>query len=159
MILECSRKGDARFSAFNARFQDGQSIEERYQLSKRDRDGKAFGATWRECKGQMPFFIAIGDTRLYAPTFQHDWYRLLWEDYLLRGHLDLFTVAITYKGFTDFFDGTHGHIYVPKPGYEHGDRCSQAAAIASLVYEHTHAIAYVYPEPLLELYIKAYLWR
>lgn len=49
---ECSSKGDARFSAFNARLEDGRSIEEHYQC-----DVKGYqpgGRNWRLGKGKPP---------------------------------------------------------------------------------------------------------
>lgn len=49
---ECSSKGDARFSAFNAILADGRSIEQHYQC-----DVKGYepgGTNWRLGKGKPP---------------------------------------------------------------------------------------------------------
>lgn len=49
---ECSSRGDARFSAFNARMPDGRTIEQHYQC-----DVKGYqpgGANWRLGKGKPP---------------------------------------------------------------------------------------------------------
>lgn len=49
---ECSTRGDARFSAFNAKLDDGRSIEQHYQC---DVKGYAPGGTnWRLGKGKPP---------------------------------------------------------------------------------------------------------
>jgi len=51
--LECSSKGDKRFSAFYARPSSlkGKSIEEAYQAMKVFEDGST-GLSWREAKGR-----------------------------------------------------------------------------------------------------------
>lgn len=51
--LECSSRGDVRFSAFYARPANlgGQSIEEAYQALKRFADGTT-GLSWRAAKGR-----------------------------------------------------------------------------------------------------------
>lgn len=49
---ECSSKGDARFSALNARLPDGRTIEQHYQC-----DVKGYqpgGTDWRAGKGKPP---------------------------------------------------------------------------------------------------------
>lgn len=49
---ECSSRGDARFSAFNARMPDGRTIEQHYQC-----DVKGYqpgGTNWRLGKGKPP---------------------------------------------------------------------------------------------------------
>ena len=52
--LECSSRGDKRFSAFYARprILGGKSIEEAYQAMKVFADGTT-GLTWREAKGRQ----------------------------------------------------------------------------------------------------------
>lgn len=50
--LECSSKGDARFSAFRARLEDGRSIEEHYQCDVKGYDPG--GRNWRLGKGKPP---------------------------------------------------------------------------------------------------------
>jgi hypothetical protein len=54
---ECSTRGDARFSAFNARMPDGRSIEQHYQC-----DVKGYqpgGTNWRLGKGKPPLDRSI----------------------------------------------------------------------------------------------------
>ena len=53
--LECSTRGDKRFSAFCARPRSlgGRSIEEAYQAMKVFADGST-GLSWREAKGRTP---------------------------------------------------------------------------------------------------------
>lgn len=50
--IECSSKGDKRFSAFYARV-NGKSIEEQYQSAKVFHDGST-GLHWRKAKGRKP---------------------------------------------------------------------------------------------------------
>jgi hypothetical protein len=49
---ECSTKGDARFSAFNALMPDGRSIEAHYQCDVKGYDPG--GTNWRLGKGKPP---------------------------------------------------------------------------------------------------------
>lgn len=53
--LECSSKGDKRFSAFYARPKslNGKSIEEAYQAMKVFEDGLT-GLSWKKAKGRKP---------------------------------------------------------------------------------------------------------
>lgn len=69
-LLECSSKGDKRFSAFYARVH-GKSIEEAYQAAKVFEDGTT-GLGWRSAKGKR----AVNQeevARLYSR---------LWDDYI-----------------------------------------------------------------------------
>lgn len=52
-FLECSSRGDQRFSAFSARLRShgGRSIEEVYQAAKVFEDGST-GLGWRDAKGK-----------------------------------------------------------------------------------------------------------
>ena len=69
--LECSSRGDKRFSAFYAKVR-GKSIEQRYQATKIFADGST-GLDWKQAKGKVP--INIEDvTKLYKE---------LWREYLL----------------------------------------------------------------------------
>jgi len=70
--LECSTKGDRRFSAFCARIdgRGGKSIEEIYQAAKVFDDGST-GLTWKEAKGGVPInYEEVA--RLYSQ---------LWDEY------------------------------------------------------------------------------
>lgn len=96
--LECSTKGDKRFSAFYARIRGrgNQSIETLYQRSKIFEDGKT-NLSWKEAKGKKP--INIEDCRKF--------YHQLWREYLLENtHL---IAALTHAtGLRDVF-GQSGH--------------------------------------------------
>lgn len=97
-FLECSSKGDKRFSAFYARLKskDNKSIEELYQAGKTFEDGNT-GLTWKEAKGRKP--INGHFCRLH--------YKRLWEWYFMENP-ELFDVIRQYNGFTDIF-GQEGH--------------------------------------------------
>jgi len=98
-FLECSSKGDKRFSAFNARvYKDGLilSIEEFYQYSKVFEDGST-GLHWRAAKGRKP--VNIEECRkLYSE---------LWDLYFEQNP-NLLDVIKNYTGFSDIF-GQEGH--------------------------------------------------
>ena len=92
-FLECSSKGDKRFSAFNAKIKDegGKSIEELYQAFKVF-DNDLTGLTWKQAKGKKP--VNIEASRLY--------YSLLWDLYFYENP-ELQSVVLKYNGFTDIF--------------------------------------------------------
>src|ERR1700727_2419475 len=73
--LECSSRGDKRFSAFHARLRDprrkGLSIEELYQASKVFADGST-GLSWREAKGR----------RAVNADVCASFYSMLWDEYI-----------------------------------------------------------------------------
>lgn len=93
--LECSSKGDKRFSAFYARV-NGKSIEERYQAAKVFSDGST-GLTWREAKGRKP--VNIDEiSKLYKE---------LWREYLTNNPSLLRGIRQA-KGLSDIF-GQEGH--------------------------------------------------
>ncbi len=95
--LECSSKGDKRFSAFYARPKclRGKSIEDAYQGMKII-NGKS-GLTWREAKGK------------FASNQKEceDYYKWLWEEYVIEN--DLLYVLKSSTGLSDIF-GQQGHI-------------------------------------------------
>lgn len=93
--LECSSKGDKRFSAFYAKV-DGLSIEERYQAFKVFADGSS-GKNWREAKGKQP--VNIQECRMY--------YSHLWDMYI-KQNPDLLEVLKQASGVSDLF-GQEGH--------------------------------------------------
>lgn len=105
MKLECSSKGDKRFSAFNAKVSvndNWDSIENHYQLSKR------FGNSpppnhWRECKGKKPTHFVINNIE-YDIKYFSCFYKLLWVKYL-DDNPDLVEYAKQYDEFTDMFRG------------------------------------------------------
>lgn len=97
-FLECSSKGDTRFSAFYARIRGrgGKSIEDMYQAAKVFDDGTT-GLGWRDAKGKRAVNIAEC-AQLYSR---------LWDDYIQENPqlLDVLTAA---SGLADRF-GQKGH--------------------------------------------------
>lgn len=92
-FLECSSKGDSRFSAFGARImgRGGKRIEDIYQGAKVF-DGGITNLGWREAKGK----VAINQdevTRLYAT---------LWDEYI-QENPDLLEVIKQASGLQDMF--------------------------------------------------------
>lgn len=96
--LECSSKGDKRFSAFYARLQNnlGRSIEEIYQGVKCFEDGST-GLSWREAKGKK----AVNQDICNA------FYSILWNVYIDQNP-DLLEVLKNASGLSDMF-GQKGH--------------------------------------------------
>lgn len=93
--LECSSKGDKRFSAFYA-LVDGISIETRYQGYKKFDDGTT-GLDWRVAKGKLPTNIEA--CRVY--------YSELWDRYIADNPI-LQQILIDSSGLSDIF-GQSGH--------------------------------------------------
>lgn len=91
--LECSSKGDKRFSAFYARLwkRGGHSIEEIYQAAKTFEDGRT-GLGWREAKGKRAINAEEVAT-LYA---------LLWDEYVQENPV-LISVLKEASGLSDIF--------------------------------------------------------
>lgn len=94
--LECSSKGDKRFSAFYAQV-DGQSIEEQYQAAKRFDDGST-GLSWRQAKGRK----AVNQEEV------SELYERLWRQYITE-HPELLGVLLAASGLSDIF-GQQGHM-------------------------------------------------
>lgn len=101
-FLECSSKGDRRFSAFYAKVKHYknhnyvESIENSYQGYKIFEDGST-GLSWKEAKGKKP--INAEDSRAY--------YSALWDCYFEQNP-ELYEVIKQYNGFSDIF-GQPGH--------------------------------------------------
>lgn len=89
-FLECSSKGDRRFSAFSAML-DGRSIEDRYQAAKIF-EGGVTGLTWRQAKGRQ----AINQAACAI------YYSQLWDCYIARNP-DLLEVIRAASGLSDIF--------------------------------------------------------
>lgn len=103
-ILECSSKGDNRYSAFYARvkvFNKVDSIENHYQLSKRI--GNFVPKTWRDVKGKTPTHFHING-KDYDLKYFSCWYKLLWVKYLDQ-HLELVEYAAQFDEYNDIFKG------------------------------------------------------
>lgn len=89
-FLECSSKGDKRFSAFYAQV-NGRSIEAQYQAAKRFADGST-GLDWRTAKGKL----AVNQAEVVAL------YAQLWDQYI-AAHLELLPVLRAATGLSDIF--------------------------------------------------------
>lgn len=96
--LECSSKGDKRFSAFYARpvSLKGKSIEESYQGMKVFADGST-GLNWREAKGKKAI-----NAKECAIAYDKWWREWVEEQNLLP-------VLISATGLSDIF-GQKGHV-------------------------------------------------
>lgn len=102
--LECSSRGDKRFSAFYAKVTiDGvtKSIEEWYQGCKVI-NGKS-NLPMKEVKGKKPEFVCLFG-RIGHLNYLSQWYKLLWVKYL-DGHQGLVEYAKGFDTFTDMFRG------------------------------------------------------
>lgn len=92
-FLECSSRGDRRFSAFGARIvsRGGRPIEEIYQGAKIFADGST-GCHWRLAKGRR----AVNATETSAL------YGKLWDEYVSENPY-LIEVLIAAAGLSDVF--------------------------------------------------------
>lgn len=97
-FLECSSRGDRRFSAFSARLRahGGRSIEEIYQAAKVFEDGST-GLGCREAKGKRA--LNMSEVRAL--------YSRLWDDYIDENP-ELLAVVQAQSGLSDVF-GQPGH--------------------------------------------------
>lgn len=91
-FLECSSRGDTRFSAFYARPEalSGKSIEDAYQAMKIFSDGRT-GLSWRQAKGHKPV-----NTQAC-----HMMYRRWWKEWVREQ--DLLSVLQSAPGLSDIF--------------------------------------------------------
>jgi len=98
-ILECSSKGDKRFSAFYARLKQyhGRSIEEVFQANKVFEDGSC-GLSIKEAKGRRPVNFEEC-AKLYSE---------LWDLYI-NENPELIKVILQYNGYSDIF-GQENHV-------------------------------------------------
>jgi hypothetical protein len=89
--LECSSRGDKRFSAFYARLKTygNKSIEEIYQACKVFEDGST-GLTWRQAKGRKP--VNVDEVRRL--------YSYLWDMYIIENP-ELLQVLLDAPGVSD----------------------------------------------------------
>ncbi len=92
-FLECSSKGDKRFSAFHARIikRNNRSIEELYQAAKVFED-ETYNKHWRDAKGQIP--VNIDEVRAF--------YSKLWDEYIDENP-NLVDELLKYEGTSDIF--------------------------------------------------------
>lgn len=92
--LECSTKGDRRFSPFCCYIMYGDkfdSIENHYQRTKVFSDG-TYGLDWRQAKGRTPVNQA----------FCSSLYSILWDKYI-EEHPELLLVLKQQTGLSDMF--------------------------------------------------------
>lgn len=89
-FLECSTRGDKRFSAFCA-IVNGKSIEEQYQAAKIFDDGST-GLHWKDAKGRR----AVNATECAI------FYENLWRQYISE-HPELLDVIKNASGLSDIF--------------------------------------------------------
>jgi hypothetical protein len=97
--LECSSRGDARFSAFHARLKSfsDRSIEELYQAAKVFEDG-ATGLSWQKAKGRRA--VNMAEVGIF--------YSKLWDQYIAENP-HLLAVVAGASGLSDMF-GQAGHV-------------------------------------------------
>lgn len=103
-ILECSSKGDKRYSAFYAKvkvWENYDSIENHYQLCKRFGDFKP--TTWRDAKGKTPTHIELNG-KCYDLKYLSQWYKLLWLRYF-DTNPELVSYAAEFDDYSDIFKG------------------------------------------------------
>lgn len=102
-VLECSSKGDIRFSAFGAKIHwNGRltAIEYIYQGAKRfDNENKQLN--WREAKGKKPTHMHVNGVDLPV-TYLTAFYKALWRTYL-DANPELVSFANTFDDFNDIF--------------------------------------------------------
>lgn len=98
-FIECSTKGDRRFSAFCARIdrRGNKSIEEIYQAAKIFEDGST-GLTWKEAKGRTA--TNIEELKVF--------YAKLWDEYI-EENPRLIAVLCSASGLSDIF-GQKNHV-------------------------------------------------
>lgn len=96
--LECSSKGDKRFSAFYAKIkaQGNKSIESLYQAYKIFEDGST-GLSWKEAKGK----------KATNQEEANQYYDMLWVVYLTENP-GLVRILFEASGLSDIF-GQKGH--------------------------------------------------
>ncbi len=105
-VLECSTKGDARFSALCAEVMvcgKTQTIEDHYQLSKRFREGGRIVVPkhFKQAKGRKPVNFSIAD-EIFDVEELTSWYVYLWVKYLDENP-NLVKVLEKYDDYSDMF--------------------------------------------------------
>lgn len=121
-FLECSSRGDKRFSPFFA-YVNGRSIEARYQAAKVFEDGTT-GLDWRAAKGR----VAVNQEIL------RKFYSVLWDTYIAQ-HSELLAVLKAASGVCDMFG---------QPGC-----CCQATELWRI---RNAALGVTEPEPLPDMF-------
>lgn len=130
--LECSSRGDRRFSALYAEVsfcKNWDTIENHYQNCKRDRYGNKAG------KGRKVEYVLLKNKK-FSPACLTDLYYALWFVYL-SNHKELIPIINQYDVFTDMFRG-------------HCKNC-QADVIRKVRYEGLESLR-IYYENIKKLY-------
>lgn len=99
-FLECSSKGDKRFSAFYARVYNNRTIENLYQgfkIFKRPDGTLETGLSWQKAKGKHPV----------NSKEAHEYYSYLWDKYI-ENNPELLPILKAASGLSDIF-GQSGH--------------------------------------------------
>ena len=103
-VLECSSRGDKRFSAFYALVEVNgvrDSIENHYQNCKRSVVG---GVSVVSGKGKKVDHMVLGD-KSFSPKHLSSFYNLLWIKYLDKNQ-NLVDYAKEFDEFNDMFKGS-----------------------------------------------------
>lgn len=97
-FMECSTRGDRRFSAFCAKikFRGNKSIEELYQAYKKFEDGET-GLDWKRVKEKQSAGI-----RVVNMDQAHAFYRKLWQEFMAE-HPELEQDLLQASGLSDMF--------------------------------------------------------
>lgn len=109
-VLECSSKGDRRFSAFYAKVEvNGKTdtIENHYQLAKRFDDGFV-PKNWRDSKGRKPSHFEICNKKIKLEN-SVKFYDRLWEKYL-DDNPHLVAVLSEYDDYSDMFKSKNARV-------------------------------------------------
>lgn len=120
IVLECSTKGDKRFSAFGARvevFGVNDFIEFHYFFAKKFNDYRIpknpQNFSWKNrilyikaIKGAEPDYLMINGHR-YDIKYMHQWYHLLWIKYL-DNNPHLVEYLKLFDDYNDIFKGKSG---------------------------------------------------
>lgn len=109
-ILECSSRGDKRFSAFYAKinlFSKYDSIENHYQMSKRI--NSYVPKTWRDIKGKKFTHFNINGVD-YDLKYGIAFYELMWVKYLDE-NIGLVNYAKQFDDFHDMFKSKKSYVF------------------------------------------------
>lgn len=128
-LLQCYSKGDRRFSAMVAKLKSGHTIEEIYQASKRDKDGKRYPVP----KGVQPVSLYLNQKPVPCTNeLRHLFYTALWEVYFRESNFTLLEEAAQYEGF---YEWQGSPVFTPatlnpEAFIQHAQSCNQAFSIA-----------------------------
>lgn len=109
-VLECSSKGDQRFSAFYAKVRilsEEKTIEKWYQEAKRFNNERVVNADRN--KGRCPDYIVINieNQEIKLDTmYLSSWYKFLWIMYFVENRVNqYFEYILTFDDYNDMFKG------------------------------------------------------